>query len=92
MMGGGESRRGTCLPIMPIQAIDGVVMVGTEKSLGGVSDSEILHTLAYSNGRVAGRRMLRGALKLYPRKAALGSVPRMIGPHEIPILSQDKEP
>lgn len=42
-MGGGESRRGTCLPIMPIQAIDGVVMVGTEKSLGGVSDSEILH-------------------------------------------------
>ena len=34
------SRRGTCLPIMPIQAIDGVVMVGIE-GIRGASGSEI---------------------------------------------------
>ena len=34
------SRRGTCLPIMPIQAIDGVVMTGTV-GMRGASASEI---------------------------------------------------
>ena len=35
------SRRDTCLPIMPIQAIDGVVMVGTV-GIRAISNSEIL--------------------------------------------------